>query len=156
MRILVLAIATAGGVGLVPVAPGTAGSVLGAALWPLLAGAGTAALLAAIAAAVGLGTWAAGRAGRHWGRADDGRIVIDEVAGQLIALAFLPLRIEVALVGFALFRLFDIWKPPPLRLLEHWPGGLGVMADDIAAGLYANALGQLLWRLAWPVAGASA
>jgi phosphatidylglycerophosphatase A len=99
---------------------------------------------------VPLGIWSAGRAQALWGRHDDGRIVIDEVAGQLLALAFLPLRLEVALTGFALFRLFDIWKPGPIRRAERWPGGLGVVADDLVAGLLANAGGQLLWRVVWP------
>lgn len=150
MRILVLAIATAGGLGLAPFAPGTFGSALGVLIWPLLAGLGAGALLAAIAALVLVGSWAAGRAGRHWQRADDGRIVIDEVAGQLVALAFLPLRLDVAISGFLLFRLFDIWKPPPVGRAEALPGGPGVMADDLVAGLYANVAGQLLWRVALP------
>ena len=150
MRILVLAVATAGGVGLAPLAPGTFGSLAGVALWALLARAGAAALALGIALVVPLGIWSAGRAQALWGRHDDGRIVIDEVAGQLLALAFLPLRLEVALTGFALFRLFDIWKPGLIRRAERWPGGLGVVADDLVAGLLANAGGQLLWRVVWP------
>ena len=56
--------------------------------------------------------------------------------------------------AFLLFRLFDIWKPPPARRFERLPGGLGVVADDLMAGVYANLCGQLLWRVLWPGAGA--
>jgi phosphatidylglycerophosphatase A len=149
MRKIVLAIATAGGIGLIPVAPGTVGSLLGVALWAGLAALGTAASLAAWVPLAGLAIWASGRAQRALGE-DDGRIVIDEVAGQLTALLLLPVRLEVALAGFALFRVFDIWKPGPVRALESLPGGAGVVADDLAAGLLANLAGQLLWRVALP------
>ena len=133
-----------------PFAPGTFGSIAGVGLWALLAGPGGAVLLLGTLVAVPVAIWAAGRAQLLWGSHDDGRIVIDEVAGQLLALSFLPLRLDVALMGFALFRLFDIWKPGPVRMAERWPGGLGVVADDLVAGLLANAGGQLLWRVAWP------
>lgn len=150
MRKLILLAATGGGVGYSPVAPGTAGSLVGLALYAGLARTPPlvfALVLAAIAAcAVGI----AGRAEELLGRDDDPRIVIDEVAGMLVSLAALPARLDVALAGFALFRLFDIWKPPPLRRAEALPGGLGVVMDDLAAGLYANIAGQLLWRVLWP------
>ena len=90
------------------------------------------------------------RAEQLLGREDDGRIVIDEVVGMLASLALLPARIDVAIVGFFLFRLFDIWKPPPARLAERLPGGLGVVMDDVVAGLYANLAGQPVWRVALP------
>ena len=66
------------------------------------------------------------------------------------SLLFLPPRLEVVALAFVLFRVFDIWKPPPVRAAERLGGGLGVMADDIVAGLYANLLGQLAWRVLWP------
>jgi len=147
MRIFILALATGGGSGYSPVASGTAGSVVGLALWAALGGLGPAAYAAACAGVIGLGIWAAGRAEEIFGRHDDGRITIDEVAGMLVSLASLPWRPEVAGVGFLLFRLFDIWKPFPARNAERLPGGLGVMADDLVAGLYANLGGQVLWRL---------
>jgi len=102
---------------------------------------------------LGLAIWSSGRAQTYLGE-DDGRIVIDEVAGQLTALLFLPVRLDVGLVGFLLFRLFDIWKPVPIRALESLPGGSGVVADDIAAGVAANLVGQVLWRLTLPEWGA--
>jgi phosphatidylglycerophosphatase A len=95
-----------------------------------------------------VGIWASGEAERSFGRKDDGRIVIDEVVGQLIALApllaylgpgssFFSLAIGVV-TGFVLFRLFDVWKPGAVRWAErHFDGGLGVMADDLVAGAYA-------------------
>ena len=150
MRIFVLALATGAGSGYAPVAPGTFGSLVGVALWALwraLGGVsqGGYALGCALLAAVGV--WAAGRAEVIFGRHDDGRITIDEVAGMLLSLAWLPARPEVAGLGFVLFRVFDIWKPFPARRAERLPGGLGVVADDLVAGVYANLGGQLVWRL---------
>jgi phosphatidylglycerophosphatase A len=81
------------------------------------------------------------------GRPDPGRIVVDEVCGQLIALAFLPAAWVPVAVSFVLFRFFDIIKPWPIRRLEKLPGGWGIMADDVGAGLAAAALSRLvlLW-----------
>lgn len=150
MRKLILFAATGGGSGYAPVAPGTAGSVVGLILYAPLSTASRLGYVAVLAGVTGLGAWAADRAERHFGTRDDGRITIDEIAGMLLALAFLPVRLDVALCGFLLFRLFDVLKPPPARRAESLPGGLGVMADDLVAGLYANLAGQLLWRVALP------
>jgi phosphatidylglycerophosphatase A len=149
MRKLVLVIATAGGIGLIPLAPGSFGSLAGVALWAGLAKLGSTASLAGGLALAVLAIWVSGQAQQALGH-DDGRIVIDEVAGQLTALLLLPPRLEVALAGFALFRLLDIWKPRPIRSFESLPGGAGVVGDDLAAGLLANLAGQLLWRVALP------
>ena len=149
MRNLVIFIATGAGSGYSPIASGTAGSAVGVALFVVLAwglGLSTPALLAVTAGVTLLGVWAADRAEAIFGGKDDGHITIDEVAGQLISLLALPLRWEVLLVGFFLFRLFDIVKPPPARQLESMRGGLGVMGDDVFAGIYANLVGQVLWR----------
>lgn len=153
MRNLVLFIATGAGTGYAPIIPGSFGSALGVALWAGLAAISGTSSLGYGAATLGLtlaGVWAADRAERIFGRKDDGRITVDEVVGQLIALAFLPVSIGVAVTGFGLFRLFDILKPPPVRALEALPGGLGVMLDDVLAGIYANLAGQLLWRVLLP------
>jgi len=139
-------LATAGGAGYAPIAPGTFGSMVGVALFvplsgfhPLLFALTTATLLA-------LGTWAADCAEHFFGKKDDGRIVIDEVVGQLIALAPLLCFANLAGVtslallgaGFLLFRLFDIWKPGPVGWAErHFAGGAGVMLDDVVAGALA-------------------
>jgi len=139
-------LATAGGVGYAPIAPGTFGSALGVGLFVALSGLHP--LLFALTALtlLALGTWAADYAEHFFGRKDDGRIVIDEVVGQLIALA--PLLCFAGLggtrslallgAGFLLFRLFDIWKPGPVRWAERrFRGGAGVMLDDVAAGALA-------------------
>jgi phosphatidylglycerophosphatase A len=156
MRKLVLAFASGAGTGYAPIAPGTAGSALAAGLWLLAVpglGISTAGWLAVVALVTGLGIWAAGEAEKLWGTHDDGRITIDEVAGQWLALLFVPVdpadpvqALWVAVSGFLLFRLFDIWKPPPVRRFESLPGGVGVVADDLMAGLYANLCLQVLWR----------
>ena len=135
--------------GLIPAAPGSFGALVGIALWVGIAALSLPAAVGAWAVLLALSIWASGRAQQALGE-DDGRIVIDEVAGQVTALMFLPVRLDVGLVGFALFRLLDIWKPAPIRIFESLPGGAGVVADDIAAGVAANFVGQVLWRLLFP------
>ena len=81
---------------------------------------------------------------RESGVIDPGHVVIDEVAGQLIAMVLVPLRWQYILASFILFRGFDILKPPPLRQLEKLPEGSGIMLDDVGAGVYANIVVQLL------------
>ncbi|MBS1877653.1 MAG: phosphatidylglycerophosphatase A [Acidobacteria bacterium] len=144
-RVAVL-LATWFGCGYSPVGPGTAGA-LGAVIpayllthyagWP-----------AWIWPAAGVlvtfpGIWAAGVTAIHVGKKDPGLVVVDEVAGQWITLAGASaLNWKTALAGFVLFRLFDIWKPPPVRQLERLPGGTGIMMDDVMAGVYGAAV---LW-----------
>lgn len=131
--------------GRLPAAPGTWGSL--AALpfaWLLMASGGLAALLAGTAAVFAIGVWAASLYAQQTGKDDPGEVVIDEVAGQWLSLIpfaalepAVPTLVQMG-VGFALFRLFDILKPWPVGLVERWlKGGLGIMADDIAAALYA-------------------
>lgn len=91
----------------------------------------------------GLGIWSANAVEPQWGK-DDKKVVIDEVAGMCISLLFIPLTLVNLLVGLILFRFFDILKPFYIRRLEKIPGGMGVMLDDVAAGIYANLLLQLL------------
>ena len=150
MRKFVLFVATGAGTGYAPLAPGTVGSAAAVLLWWPLRQLPPAGLLGLVAAISALGAWSAARAEVLLGRHDDPRITIDEVAGMLLSLALLPPRLDVALVGFALFRLFDITKPPPCRRLEKLGGGAGVMADDLMAGFYANVCGQILWRVVFP------
>jgi phosphatidylglycerophosphatase A len=95
--------------------------------------------LCAVAAA---GTWAAGRAETILAKHDPGAVVVDEIAGQILTLAFVPMTPRTLLLGFVLFRALDILKPFPARRLESLPGGSGIMADDLMAGIYANLLLQ--------------
>ena len=186
-----LLIATACGLGYIPVAPGTFGSLAGVALalsvyqvltalgldiFQIIVISGTQldfllivqCVIAVVVAVAGL--WTASRASRYWQQKDPQRVVIDEVSGQHLALllgsalpvwwrttnswappklGFItyqsPLGWKYLLLGFILFRVFDIWKPFPARQAESLPGGLGIMADDWIAGIYA-ALGIWLAR----------
>jgi phosphatidylglycerophosphatase A len=134
-----LVLATCGGVGYAPVAPGTFGSVAGLFLFAAVRSAGSAVVEAlAIAALFGLGLWSAGVAERRLGRTDPGPIVLDEVVGMLITLALLPVNVTGALAGLLVFRALDVVKPWPAASMERLPGGLGVMADDAVAGLYGH------------------
>ena len=93
-----------------------------------------------------IGVWAANEAEAHYGREDPGQVVIDEVAGQLVTLAFTGAGAVAALVGFLLFRVFDIIKPYPANRFERLHGGLGIMADDLAAGVYGCVALHLVMR----------
>jgi phosphatidylglycerophosphatase A len=127
------------------VAPGTFGSIAGLALcWAATTAGGRWGIPALAIVATAVGILAADRTARALGAHDPGCVVIDEVAGQALALAFLPWSPAVAIMGFLAFRVFDIIKPPPARQLESLPGGLGIVADDLAAGLYANLAVRLL------------
>jgi phosphatidylglycerophosphatase A len=143
-RGLVQWLAAGGGLGYVPGMPGTAGSLLGAALClPLLGLDWRLHLGAALLVAGGAG-WIAARAAAELGRPDPPEIVVDEVAGMLLAALALPATAYDLTAAFLLFRLFDVVKPSPLPYLERLPGGLGILADDLAAGLLARATWWLL------------
>jgi phosphatidylglycerophosphatase A len=139
--------------GLSPVAPGTVGT-LGAV--PLAWAVARLELLPAaafLAAFLALSVHAAGHAGRHWGVVDASQIVIDEVAGYLVTMAFVPFTWPAAAAGFALFRLCDVLKPWPASALDRVKSAAGVVLDDVAAGLWAGGLLWLLQRLAPGVLG---
>ncbi|MGM0412493.1 MAG: phosphatidylglycerophosphatase A family protein [Pseudomonadota bacterium] len=137
------------GSGLSPKAPGTFGTVAALLLWWPLSQLSLVGYLVATLVVVVAGIGICGRTGRALGVADHPAIVWDEVAGLLIALVAVPAGWYWVLAGFLLFRLFDIVKPPPVGWLDrNLPGGLGVMADDVAAGLLALAVLQIL---AWGV-----
>jgi phosphatidylglycerophosphatase A len=156
------------GVGFIPLAPGTFGSAVGVGIFLLeewgieraaifarwhgwdsdLLGALIITTMLLIVTTISVvGTWAATRVEKLTGRKDPGIVVVDEVAGQLVTLFFLPFYragLPMVVAGFILFRLFDIWKPYPIRKLESLGGGLGIMADDLLAGLYAAVLLSLV------------
>jgi len=133
-------LATAGGAGFVPKAPGTAGAAVGVGVYLLMEGLHLGAYYPhAIIFILAVGIWASYRVEEFYGH-DAQRIVIDEVVGQMIVFAFAAGRFRLpaidVLTGFGLFRLFDIVKPFPIRRLESLNGGIGVMADDVGAGIY--------------------
>ncbi len=136
--------------GYAPVGPGTAGSLAAVAIaWVLHTYAGVPARGFAVMAVVLAipGTWAADVTAREAGLKDPQMVVVDEVVGQWITLAgATQLNWKSWVAAFLLFRLFDIWKPPPVRQLERLPGGVGIVADDAMAGVYGAAV---LFALGW-------
>ena len=147
---LAVLIATVFGVGYAPLAPGTVASVVTViflGLFPF----SRAGLVVFLVLVVVIGTWAAHRAERVIGGKDPGAIVIDEVAGMTLSVIAFPLTTEVLAAGLALFRVFDVVKPPPARESQRITGGVGVMIDDLIAGLYALAIIAVSRRLiGWP------
>ena len=149
------------GVGYIPGAPGTYGSIVGVGIYLFVGmhlseaaehglrigtnvGHITSFHFALVAVALLLfilaGIWASGRSIAIFGTEDPHQAVVDEVMGQIIAFLFIPFTTSwpLVLAGFILFRLFDIWKPYPIDNLQHLPGGLGICADDLVAGVYAG------------------
>jgi phosphatidylglycerophosphatase A len=144
---IALFIATTAGVGYAPVAPGTFGSAAGLVIWAVLPHA-TIVQALAIAIVFAVGSWSGTIAEHHFGRTDPGQVVIDEVMGMLITLFLNPVGWIGAIAGFLLFRIADVIKPWPANKLEALPGGLGVMADDGMAAVYANlALRLGIWSM---------
>jgi phosphatidylglycerophosphatase A len=144
-------VATFFGVGRLRPGPGTWGSAAVALLWAAVAYGLAPSLRTPVAIALALlvtliGIPAATTVSRAAGVKDPQFVVIDEVAGQLIALVAVPLAWKSFLAGFILFRAFDIVKPPPVQQLEKLPEGLGIVLDDVAAGIYALVVMQLLLR----------
>jgi phosphatidylglycerophosphatase A len=149
---LAVFIATAGYTGYFPFAPGTIGSAVGLIVYLLVWWAQSPVVEAALIVALfGAGVWAGTTAERYFGGVDPGPIVLDEVVGMLITLAFIPVGLSGAIAGFVLFRIFDVIKPYPANRLEALHGGLGVMADDAMAAVYANISLRLVmwWMPAW-------
>ena len=143
-------IATVFGVGYAPLAPGTVASVV-TVIFLGLVPFSRAGLVVFLLLVVIVGTWAAHRAERVIGGKDPGAIVIDEVAGMTLSVVVFPLTTEVLAAGLALFRVFDVLKPPPARESQRIRGGVGVMIDDLIAGLYALAIIALSRSLTgWP------
>ncbi len=155
MNQLALLVASFGYVGFFPIAPGTAGSLAALALFAVVRWVGVPAFeLGTIAVVFAAGIWAATGAERALGQKDPGPIVIDEVLGMLITLAVVPVSMTGVVLGFLLFRLFDVVKPFPADRMERLPGGTGVMMDDAVAGLYAHLVLRLCmwWMPSWLIA----
>jgi phosphatidylglycerophosphatase A len=148
MNRVALLIATAGYVGYAPIAPGTAGAAVGLVAYAAIRATGSATLeVFAILAVLVIGTWSADRVERRFGK-DPGLVVIDEVVGMLVTLAFIDLTLPGVVIGFLVFRVFDIIKPFPAGRLENLHGGPGIMLDDVVAGLYGNILLRVLIAIA--------
>jgi phosphatidylglycerophosphatase A len=147
MRRLILFLSSNAGLGYAPFASGTVGTLLGIPVFYLIGNWPWWLFLITFTALLCLSFWVADAAGQIYGVVDDGRIVIDELVGYLVTVAFLPWSWSAALLGFFWFRLFDILKPQPAdwfdKSLKH---GVGVVMDDVAAGIYAAiALRLSLW-----------
>jgi len=150
MMRLALFVCTFGGVGYSPVAPGTAGSAAGLVVYAVMRLAGASPVVEALVIAVIIvaGVWSGTMAERHFGTTDPGPGVIDEVAGMLVTLYALPAGWVMAIAGFFLFRVLDVFKPFPAQQLERLHGGLGMMADDLMVAIYGNLLLRVaLWLL---------
>ena len=144
-------VATGGPVGSMPVAPGTFGTLLGL---PICFGLSRIDLTHAVICCVfliGVAVWSAHRAEKIIGARDPGGIVIDEIAGMAVTLVGLPFTVKSAVLGFMVFRLLDIVKPPPVGYLDRkLSGGIGIVTDDVAAGV----IGNFLLRLVFSITGA--
>jgi phosphatidylglycerophosphatase A len=144
-RQMIILLATGGYIGKSPIAPGTLGSLWGLPMALALARTsfGVGLLITALLTAVAI--WSAGRCADLMGLKDPGAVVIDEVAGMVVALLGLPFSVTTACLGFALFRLLDITKPFPVGWLDRrLTGGLGIVADDVAAGVMVNLILRLI------------
>lgn len=136
------------GVGLLPMAPGTFGTLLAVPLVLLLAFLDPWLYAIVCVALVGMAIMVADRVEHQLGQEDPGVIVIDEVAGFVVAMAFLPAKLWVVVIAFAIFRVLDIFKPPPIDWIERrFKGGVAIVADDVVAGLLTNAVVHLLLLL---------
>ena len=149
MTSLGVGIATVGGVGWFPIAPGTAGSAVGVVIYLLTRSWTAPAQVALLLGVTLVGVWAAGVAESELKKEDPGPVVIDEVAGQLLTLLLTGVGWKGAIAGFFIFRVFDIVKPFPARQLERLHGGFGIMADDLMAAVYGLGLMMLLVHY-WP------
>lgn len=147
-------LATCFGIGWSPIAPGTVASLAALPFGWMLVQLGWQSILVAALLTTGLGIWACGAYARKSRNHDPAECVLDEVAGQWFTL--IPIAVDMRgqdwrpyVMGFIFFRLFDIWKPWPVSAVEKWPGGFGIMMDDVLAGLIAAALlyGTLAIRL---------
>lgn len=144
----VVVLATGGYAGYVPVAPGTAGTLVAVPLGYLLSVLSPLAGGLFIAAFAGLAVWVSSEAEKVFERKDPGLIVIDEMVGFLVTLFLIPWTWKHVVTAFFLFRLMDILKPFPIKRLESsWPGGWGVVGDDVLAGVYANIILRFATRL---------
>jgi phosphatidylglycerophosphatase A len=138
MNYFILLLASGFGAGFSPLVPGTTGTLAAIPLYLLLSSIPFPIYEWTIVAFFFLSCWISDKAQSYWGTKDDRRIVIDEIMGYFMTMMWLPRTVRYVVIGFFLFRFFDIFKPPPIRRLERVRGGYGVVLDDVVAGLYAN------------------
>lgn len=149
MRHFLVILATGFGVGYSPFAPGTMGTLLAIPIYFFLSEIPFPLYEITLAGFFFLAVWISEKTGSLFGKKDDQRIVIDEMMGYFITMLWIPKTILFLILGFLLFRFFDMVKPPPIRLVEKIRGGYGVLLDDVIAGAYANLLLQPL-RILYP------
>jgi phosphatidylglycerophosphatase A len=137
-------IATWFGLGFSPIAPGTVGTLAALPLYYALRGFGPAGILGAALVLTLAGVWAAGIVAEHTGKDDPQIVVVDEVAGVLVALAFSRPTLAGVALAVVLFRIFDMTKPFPARDAERLPGGWGIVVDDLVAGVWAAVVAKVL------------
>jgi len=143
MRQIYIFLATGCYSGYLPIAPGTWGTVVGVGIFWMIGWLPPLLYIVTTIAFIFLAIWVADHGSRIFQQEDPPQVVIDEIAGYLVTMAFHGPNLYVAIAGFILFRIFDITKPPPIRWIERrFPGGAGIVLDDVAAGIYANAI---LW-----------
>jgi phosphatidylglycerophosphatase A len=135
------------GVGYLPFAPGTFGSVVGLGLFSWLVGLSAQFYFLFILGVIVLGLLTCGRMEKLTNRKDPGCIVIDEVAGMLLALSFMPPDPKIIFLGFLIFRILDTLKPYPSARFQNQPGAIGVIGDDLIAGIYTNIVLQLILKI---------
>jgi phosphatidylglycerophosphatase A len=143
------AIASVFFIGFLPLVPGTFGSIAGVGLFYMLRGLNSQIYLLAILGVIVLGLFTSGRMEKLLNKKDPGCIVIDEVMGMLIALSFMPVNLKIVILAFIFFRILDTLKPFPAGRLQDMPGAVGVMGDDLIAGIYTNIVLQVILKLAF-------
>lgn len=147
MNAILRQVATLFGVGFAPKAPGTVATLATIPIWYALAQTGSVIYMTVTFLLFPLGILAAQAYENHVGRHDSKEIVIDEVVGFLITMTWLPLTWQSVALGFVVFRVLDILKPPPIRQLDkRMPGGFGVMVDDVVAGIIGSIVMQLIYN----------
>jgi phosphatidylglycerophosphatase A len=147
MTRFILILATGFGAGYSPIAPGTVGTLITIPIYYFLSKIPFPLYELTLVTLFFLSSWISGQAQTYWARQDDPRIVIDEMIGFLITMLWVPKTALFVILGFFLFRFFDILKPPPIRLIERAKRGWGVVLDDFVAGIYANIILHLLYAV---------
>lgn len=139
-------IASVGGIGFIRKGGGTVAAVVYCIIWFLVPGFSSVLQMALLVVVLIIGVWSSAMVEKVWGH-DSSRIVIDEVAGMMIALLFVPVKMEYVIAALILFRFFDILKPLGIKRMEKLPSGWGAMADDVLSGIYAFVIMQAVIAL---------